>query len=154
MAVVLRLAVGQTFKVWVWQLGDIFFVATPGEPYTELQTIIRQRCPGTPVADPHCFPDSQLPTYSCRPNHQMVTRQDGGAALTKDVASRGRCCAAAGKHVVVSVNTNGSLTQGYILPASLCGCGCYQDKIAVVGPGASCLVVHAANTDCSSAHRL
>ena len=36
------------------------------------------------------------------------------------------------KHVIVSVNTNGSLTQGYILPAGVCGCGVYQDKIAVV----------------------
>ena len=39
------------------------------------------------------------------------------------------------KQVIVSVNTNGSLTQGYILPAGICGCGVYQDKIAVVGPG-------------------
>ncbi len=29
----------------------------------------------------------------------------------------------------------GSLTQGYILPAGICGCGVYQDKIAVLGPG-------------------
>jgi len=67
------------------QLGDLFVVAIPGEPYSELQVMIRKAVPE--------------------------------------------------KQVIVSVNTNGSLTQGYILPAGICGCGVYQDKIAVVGPG-------------------
>jgi hypothetical protein len=77
---------GVEFKIWIWQLGDIFVVSVPGEPYTELQQQIRERVPE--------------------------------------------------KHVIVSVNTNGSLTQGYILPSAICGCGCYQDKVAVVGAGA------------------
>eukprot|EP01050_Picozoa_sp_SAG11_P015540 SAG11_NODE_2025_length_3908_cov_1.787346_5_plen_77_part_00 len=47
--------------------------------------------------------------------------------------------------MIVCVNTNGSLTQGYILPASLCGCGCYTDKIAVVGPGGLELIASAAS---------
>ena len=43
------------------------------------------------------------------------------------------------------VNTNGSLTQGYILPAGMCGCGCYQDKIAVLGAGGMEIIASAAS---------
>ena len=31
--------------IWVWQLGDIFVVGVPGEPYTELQVMIREAVP-------------------------------------------------------------------------------------------------------------
>ena len=34
-----------TYKIWVWQLGDIFVVGVPGEPYTELQVMIREAVP-------------------------------------------------------------------------------------------------------------
>eukprot|EP01050_Picozoa_sp_SAG11_P015539 SAG11_NODE_2025_length_3908_cov_1.787346_4_plen_139_part_00 len=38
-----QLGGGVAFKVWVWQLGDIFVVAVPGEPYAELQQQVRHR---------------------------------------------------------------------------------------------------------------
>eukprot|EP01052_Picozoa_sp_SAG31_P044566 SAG31_NODE_7821_length_1589_cov_1.191946_2_plen_103_part_01 len=31
-------------NVYVWQLGQIFVVACPGEPYSWLQTELRRRC--------------------------------------------------------------------------------------------------------------
>ena len=34
-----------TYKIWVWQLGEIFVVGVPGEPYTELQVMIREAVP-------------------------------------------------------------------------------------------------------------
>ena len=40
-----RLGDGVTYKIWVWQLGDIFVVGVPGEPYTELQVMIREAVP-------------------------------------------------------------------------------------------------------------
>eukprot|EP00035_Acanthoeca_spectabilis_P015676 m.314860 g.314860 ORF g.314860 m.314860 type:complete len:271 (-) comp16412_c0_seq18:1728-2540(-) len=32
-------------KIWIWQLGDIFLVATSGEPYSAFQIELRQRVP-------------------------------------------------------------------------------------------------------------
>jgi hypothetical protein len=38
------------FYFTVWQLGDAFMVATPGEPYSRFQVELRERFPGTTVA--------------------------------------------------------------------------------------------------------
>jgi hypothetical protein len=32
-------------KIWVWQFGDIFMVATAGEPYSDFQVAVRKRAP-------------------------------------------------------------------------------------------------------------
>lgn len=102
---------GVVYKIIVWQLGDIFVVAVPGEPYTELQVrcwTCQVLCNGIIL---------NLCAVLC---HGGLGTQ---VMIRKAVPE---------KHVIVSVNTNGSLTQGYILPAGICGCGAYQDKIAVV----------------------
>ena len=52
-----------------------------------------------------------------------------------------RACAPPGTHVVVAAMTNSYLCPGYILPAGCVGCGCYQDRIAVMGRGALELLV-------------
>jgi hypothetical protein len=38
------------FYFTVWQLGDAFIVATPGEPYSEFQVALRARFPDTAIA--------------------------------------------------------------------------------------------------------
>lgn len=46
--------------------------------------------------------------------------------------------------VVVAPMTNGTHPPGYMLPSCSVGCGCYQDKIAVMGAGALELMATAA----------
>lgn len=89
---------GPNISIHVWQLGDIFVVATPGEPYEALQVEIRKRAP-------------------------------------------------AGVKIVVAAMTNGSHGPGYILPSGIggVGCGCYQDRIALLGAGALELLISAAS---------
>lgn len=89
---------GPNISVHVWQLGDIFVVATPGEPYEALQVEIRNRAP-------------------------------------------------AGVKIIVAAMTNGSHGPGYILPSGTggVGCGCYQDRIALLGAGALELLISAAS---------
>lgn len=82
-------------SVYVWQIGEIFFVACPGEPYAYLQTEIRRR-------------------------------------VSESV------------HVVVMCCTNGSLSQGYLLPTPAPAPNSYQHRIAVVGEGGLELVVDTA----------
>ena len=57
-----------TYKIWVWQLGDIFVVGVPGEPYTELQVMIREAVPE---------------------KHVIVSVNTNGAALARVPAGRG-----------------------------------------------------------------
>ena len=85
-----------TITISIWQVGELFIVGIPGEPYSLLQTEIRQRCKSN--------------------------------------------------HIVVAAMTNGYTREGYILPAQLCGCGVYQDHIAVAGEGALELLIAAATT--------
>jgi len=40
-----QLGDGVIYKIWVWQLGDLFVVGVPGEPYSELQVMIREALP-------------------------------------------------------------------------------------------------------------
>ena len=84
-----------TISLYVWQLGQIFFVAAPGEPYSWLQTEVRRRC-------------------------------------SDDI------------DVIVMSNTNGSLSQGYMLPTPAPAPNSYQHKIAVVGEGGLEMAVDAA----------
>ena len=84
-----------TISLYVWQLGQIFFVAAPGEPYSWLQTEVRRRC-------------------------------------SDDI------------DVIVMSNTNGSLSQGYMLPTPAPAPNSYQHKIAVVGDGGLEMAVDAA----------
>ena len=83
-----------TITMSVWQVGQLYIVGIPGEPYSSLQTEIRRRCKSS--------------------------------------------------HIVVAAMTNGYTKEGYILPAHLCGCGVYQDEIAVAGEGALEILIDAA----------
>ena len=88
-------------SVYVWQVGEIFFVACPGEPYSYLQTEIRRR-------------------------------------VSSSV------------HVIVMCCTNGSLSQGYLLPTPPPAPNSYQHRIAVVGEGGLELVVDTAVSQINS----
>ena len=83
-------------SVYIWQLGQIFLVAVPGEPYSWLQTEIRRRC------------------------------------------------AAKNIHILVLATTNGSLSQGYLLPTPAPAPNSYQHRIAVVGEGGLDMIVDTA----------
>lgn len=40
---------GMAVSIWLWSIGDAFWLAVEGEPYQLLQTSLRERFPGVPI---------------------------------------------------------------------------------------------------------
>ena len=59
---------GENVRCWVWQLGDVFWVATHGEPYSDFQVEIRKQVPaGVRVVVMPMTNGSMTPGYVNKP---------------------------------------------------------------------------------------